>query len=74
MESITVTAFWDDEAHVWVAESDAVPGLITEAQTLEDLSAKLEVTIPELLEANGSSLPSDAPVCLEARRELHLVA
>ena len=56
MQAIKVLAFWDEEAHVWVAESDDVPGLITEAATLEALSAKLEVMIPELLEANGSSL------------------
>jgi predicted RNase H-like HicB family nuclease len=30
-----VTAIWDDEAKVWVAESDDVPGLVTEAPTLE---------------------------------------
>ena len=50
-----VLAFWDEEAHVWVAESDDVPGLITEAATLEARSAKLEVVISERLEANGSS-------------------
>jgi predicted RNase H-like HicB family nuclease len=71
--SITVTAFWDREASVWVAESTDVPGLMTEAATLEALSTKLETMIPELLEANGSSLPLDANIRLEARRELHLV-
>ena len=49
---LRVHAFWDEEARVWVAESDDVPGLITEADTLEKLSAKLEVIIPELLELN----------------------
>jgi len=28
---IQVKAFWDSDARVWVAESDDVPGLITEA-------------------------------------------
>lgn len=32
---ITVRATWDDEAGVWVAESDDVPGLITEAEFSE---------------------------------------
>jgi predicted RNase H-like HicB family nuclease len=54
-QHITVTAFWDKEASVWIAESADVPGLITEAATLEALSTKLEAMIPELLEANGSS-------------------
>jgi predicted RNase H-like HicB family nuclease len=50
---VLVRATWDAEASVWVAESDDVPGLITEAPTIEDLIVKLKVLIPELLEANG---------------------
>ena len=38
---ITVNAEWDPEANVWVATSEDVPGLITEADTLEDLQGKL---------------------------------
>ena len=30
-EIIEVSAFWDHEASVWVATSDDVPGLATEA-------------------------------------------
>ena len=48
-----IHAFWDQEAQVWVAESDQVPGLITESETMEQLIQKLQVLIPELLEANG---------------------
>ena len=48
-----VKAFWDEKAEVWVAESEDVPGLITEATTMESLISKLKVLIPELLEANG---------------------
>lgn len=46
-------AQWDEDARVWVITSDDVPGLVGEAGTLERLSAKLEVLIPELLELNG---------------------
>jgi predicted RNase H-like HicB family nuclease len=48
----TIKAFWDDEAHVWVAEGVDVPGLSTEAATIEQLMTKLEVMVPEMLEAN----------------------
>ena len=48
-----VNAFWDPEAKVWVATSDDVPGLATEAGDLDKLIKKLRVMIPELLEANG---------------------
>lgn len=41
---------WDHDAQVWwVAESD-VPGLCTEAETLDSLTERLMVLIPELVE------------------------
>jgi len=52
-KTISVEAIWDGEAQVWVATSDDVPGLITEADTSEQLIKKLQVLIPELLQANG---------------------
>lgn len=48
-----VEAFWDAEAEVWVATSEDVPGLVTEASTIEVLTEKLRVMIPELLVLNN---------------------
>lgn len=48
-----VHAHWDPEASVWVATSEDVPGLATEADTAEALDLKLRVMIPELLRENG---------------------
>lgn len=48
-----VNAVWDDEAKVWTATSEDVPGLVTEAATQEELLRKLRVMVPELLEING---------------------
>ncbi|MEM8861443.1 MAG: DUF1902 domain-containing protein [Chloroflexota bacterium] len=48
-----IQAFWDAEAEVWVATSDEVSGLATEAATLENLNDKLREIIPELLILNG---------------------
>ncbi len=48
-----VHAMWDDEARVWVASSDDVPGLATEAETTVGLIEKLGTNIPELLEMNA---------------------
>jgi hypothetical protein len=47
-----VQAFWDAEAQVWVAPSEDVPGLVTEASTIELLTQKLRVIIPELIVLN----------------------
>jgi predicted RNase H-like HicB family nuclease len=69
---ITVHAEWDAEAKVWVASSDDVPGLITEAPTVEALTEKLAVIIPELLDANGilvGSKSAEVPINLIAHRE-----
>lgn len=52
-KEIQIKAFWDSEAKVWVAQSSDVPGLVTEAETMEQLIAKLQTMIPELLQANG---------------------
>lgn len=48
-----VHAEWDAVANVWVATSDEVPGLATEAETTELLISKLKLMIPDLLALNG---------------------
>ena len=48
-----VRAQWDEEAGVWVAESEDVPGLVAEADSPNLLALKLRTLIPELLELNG---------------------
>lgn len=63
-----IRAEWDDEAGVWVATSDDVPGLATEAETIEALSAKLEIMVPELLDANGCTDGPEVPFELLARK------
>ncbi|MEK7298667.1 MAG: DUF1902 domain-containing protein, partial [Candidatus Margulisiibacteriota bacterium] len=52
-KTLVVHAIWDDEVEVWVATSEDVPGLATEAASLNDLVKKLKVMIPELLDENG---------------------
>ncbi|MBW4692738.1 MAG: DUF1902 domain-containing protein [Lyngbya sp. HA4199-MV5] len=47
-----VDAVWDNDASVWVATSDDVPGLATEADTIEALSRKLRDLVPDLLLLN----------------------
>ena len=63
-----VRAEWDEEACVWVATSDDVPGLVTEEATMEGLIKKLKVIIPELLEANGVDFDQVVPFEVITRR------
>lgn len=48
-----VRAFWDINAKVWVASSENFIGIATEAESLDKLISKLNVMVPEILEANG---------------------
>ena len=52
-----VSAFWDDEAKVWVASSDDIPGLTTEAPTLDALVERVNAVAPELLDENAHLVP-----------------
>ncbi len=63
-----IRAEWDEEAMVWVATSDDVPGLATEAVTMEDLIEKLKVMIPELLMANNAAIEGEVPFEIITRR------
>jgi predicted RNase H-like HicB family nuclease len=57
--SIIVKVDWDDEAKVWVAISDDI-GIATEADTPQELEAKVLDMIRELLELEAESY-SDLP-------------
>jgi predicted RNase H-like HicB family nuclease len=63
-----IRAEWDDEARVWVATSDDVPGLATEAETMEGLIEKLKTMVPDLLEANGQIIDYEVPFEIMTRR------
>ena len=51
--SILVTAVWDDEAAVWVATSEDVPGLVAQHADFGQLRTMVLELIPILLVANG---------------------
>ena len=68
MKPLFVRAEWDDEAAVWVATGDDVPGLVTESETLEALVVKLKAMIPELLAENGMGSAVAVPFELLTRR------
>ncbi len=63
-----IRAEWDEEAQVWVATSDDVPGLATEEDTMERLIEKLKTLIPELLDANGIGQEYEIPFEILTRR------
>ena len=48
----TVSITWDEEANVWIAISNDIPGLVLESGSYDDLIDRLKIAIPEILEAN----------------------
>ena len=68
---IVIHADWDPEASVWVATSQDVRGLVTEAETIELLCAKLPGMILDLLEETGvSDLPASVEIIARASDRL----
>ena len=57
MIEIIVTLFWDEEASVWIAESEDVPGLILESGSFDALVERVKIAVPDLLELNGAQRP-----------------
>jgi hypothetical protein len=54
MKCSTVEPIWDDKASVWVATSDDIPGLTTEASP----DRPLKLIISEPLESSGEPVTS----------------
>ena len=57
-----IRATWDNEAKVWVADSDDIPGIAAEAEDREALQAKLSALIPEMIELNNVQIDQTQPL------------
>lgn len=53
MNPIIIKAAWDDQARVWTASSDDVPGLVAEAATIVQLEAQARAALEDLVELDG---------------------
>jgi hypothetical protein len=52
----TVSLIWDNEAYVWLASSNEVPGLALESGSLDALMERVKFAIPDLLELKDTEL------------------
>jgi Domain of unknown function (DUF1902) len=62
-----VDACWDLEGGILVAESDDIPGLVTEAGSMNSWMEKVRVLLPELFELNGGLERGRKPVSVLVR-------
>ncbi|MCM1541053.1 MAG: DUF1902 domain-containing protein [Blautia sp.] len=63
-----ITFTWDDEADVWIATSDDIPGLVLESGSFDALLERTRFAIPELLALNSSN---PQPFSLTFKSERH---
>ena len=54
-----VSLTWDDEAYVWLASSEDVPGLALEAGSLDALMERVKYAVPDLLDIKDTDLTID---------------
>lgn len=59
-KSVEIKATWDPAALVWVASSDDVRGLATEAASFDEMARKLGSMVPELMALNNQNKPESA--------------
>ena len=70
---LVVTADWDPEAGVWVATTRDLRGLVTEAESIEALRAKLPGMVLDMLEEHGiSDLPASIEIVARVSEPLPL--
>lgn len=60
---------WDNEANVWVAQSDDVPGLVLESGSFDALLERVRFAVPELLELNRNTSPAPFLTFISKRQE-----
>ena len=66
MTEYTIILLWDDEASVWIAESEDIPGLILESGSFDALVERVKVAVPDLLDLSGED---HTPVKLHFKAE-----
>lgn len=63
---------WDEEAGVWIATSDDVPGLVLESGSFDALVERVRIAVPELLQLNQKT-PA-ASLCFKSERRQKVYA
>ena len=66
----TINCYYDDEAGVWTAVSEDIPGLVLEAVSYDDLAVRIRKALPELFALNN--VYSGGEICIQSenRREI----
>ena len=66
--SYRIKLVWDEEAAVWIATSQDVPGLVMESGSFDALLERVRIAVPELVELNGNK-PTEYSLSYITERE-----
>ena len=64
-----INLIWDEEAGVWVATSEDVPGLVLESGSFDALIERVRFSIPELIKLNSPQLQPLSVTFVSKRQE-----
>lgn len=64
-----INLVWDNDADVWIATSDDIPGLVLESGSFDALLERVRFAVPELLELNAPKQPSCTLSFVSSRQE-----
>jgi hypothetical protein len=70
--SYRIKFLWDDEAAVWIATSQDVPGLVLESGSFDALVERVRIAVPELVDLNGAK-PDSLKLSYYTEREDQVV-
>lgn len=63
-----INVIWDNEAGVWIATSEDIPGLVLESGSFDALLERVRYAAPEMISLNA---PKDKPVFLSFVSDRH---
>ena len=64
-----INLIWDEEAGVWVATSEDVPGLVLESGSFDALIERVRFSIPELIKLNSPQIQPLSVTFVSKRQE-----
>ncbi|MCI9346260.1 MAG: DUF1902 domain-containing protein [Lachnospiraceae bacterium] len=67
-----ITFTWDEEASVWIATSNDIPGLVLESGSFDALLERTRFAVPELLSLNASD-PQPFSLIFKSERHERMV-
>jgi len=74
MSEYNVNLSWDNDAAVWIATSEDIPGLVLESDSFDVLIERVKHAAPELLELNNAKQGNQIRLCFRVERYEVLIA